>query len=96
MGNRSQPFHKHPIKLTFKISRYPDKTSGQKIRKYRLERELKQIELARLLKVDEMTIVNWELDKTKPRDMLANRVNRLLGTEIYPIQTSALLGVKLK
>jgi len=48
------------------------------------------------LKVDEMTIVNWELDKTKPRNMLANRVNRLLGTEIYPIQASALLGAKLK
>jgi len=83
---RIRPLNKPPIKLTFRISRYPDKTPGQKIRKYRLENELKQVDLAKLLNVDEMTIHNWELERTKPGNMLANRINNLLGIEIYPIK----------
>jgi len=38
------------------------------------------------LDVDEMTIHNWELERTKPGNMLANRINSLLGIEIYPIK----------
>ncbi|MFH1691996.1 MAG: helix-turn-helix domain-containing protein [Candidatus Omnitrophota bacterium] len=96
MGTRGKSYHKYPISLTFKIPRYPDKTSAQKIRKYRIERDLKQKDLAKFLRVDEMTIVNWELGRTKPRNMLADRVNKLLGAEIYPLQASVLLGVKIK
>ncbi len=40
---------------------------GAKIRKYRLENGLKQIELADKLGVTEATIGNWELDRNKPR-----------------------------
>jgi DNA-binding XRE family transcriptional regulator len=60
------------------------------MRKYRFERDLKQVDLARLLNVDEMTIVNWELNRTKPRKILADRVNNRLGVEIFPMQASDL------
>ena len=55
-----------PIRLWFRISRYSDKTLGDKIRKHRLENGLKQVELAKKLGVNEMTIVNWELGRTVP------------------------------
>ena len=66
------------------------------MRKYRFERDLKQVDLARLLNVDEMTVVNWELNRTKPRKILADRVNNRLGVEIFPMQASNLLerGIK--
>ncbi len=66
------------------------------MRKYRFERDLKQVDLARLLNVDEMTVVNWELNRTKPRKILADRVNNRLGVEIFPMQASDLLerGIK--
>ena len=48
------------------MSRFPAKTLGQRIRKRRLEQGLKQVELARLLGVNQGTIVNWEKDRTKP------------------------------
>jgi len=48
------------------------------------------------LDVDEMTIVNWELDRTKPRNIHVNRVNRLLGIEIYPTQASGFLEEEAK
>ena len=77
MGNRSHLFHKQPIKLTFRISRYPDKTLGDRIRKYRLERGLKQVDLAKRLRIDEMTIVNWELDRTRPRKSHIRKLSKL-------------------
>ena len=66
------------------------------MRKYRFERDLKQVDLARLLNVDEMTVVNWELNHTKPRKILADRVNKRLEIEIFPTQASDLLerGIK--
>jgi len=39
-----------------------------------------------------MTIVNWELNHTKPRKTLADRINKRLGIEIYPMNVSNLLG----
>ena len=78
MDKRSQSFHPQPIKLWFRVSRHPDKTLGQRIRKHRLEMGLKQVDLARQLKVDEMTIVNWELDRTSPAKRYLNRLNKYL------------------
>ena len=54
------------LKVTFQISKYPANTLGQLIKGLRLEKALYQKELARLLKVHKMTIVNWEMDRTKP------------------------------
>jgi len=52
---------------------------GQRIRKARLERDLLQTDIARELGVDEMTIVNWERDRTKPIKMYRNRLKEYLG-----------------
>ena len=68
MGNRATPNYKnsHPLVITLRISRYPGQTLGEHIRKRRLEQGLFQRNLAKLIGVDEMTIVNWEKEKTKP------------------------------
>ena len=55
------------LKITFRVSRFPAKTLGQRIRKRRLEMGLKQVDLAALLGVNKGTIVNWEKDRNKPR-----------------------------
>jgi transcriptional regulator with XRE-family HTH domain len=52
--------------ITLRISIYPDRTLGERIKKWRLERGLFQRDLAKLIGVDEMTIVNWEKRRTKP------------------------------
>jgi DNA-binding XRE family transcriptional regulator len=49
--------------ITFRISRHPEGTFGEKIRKFRLEQGLRQKDLAIVLGVNETTIVNWELDR---------------------------------
>ena len=55
------------LKITFRVSRFPATTLGQRIRKCRLEHGLKQVELAALLGVNPRTIVNWEKDRARPR-----------------------------
>jgi len=40
---------------------------------------LKEVDLAKRLKVDEMTIVNWELDKTSSRKDYIHRLKECLG-----------------
>lgn len=49
-----------PLVLSFSASRYLSSTFGQYIRKARLEKELRQVEVAKAISVDEMTIANWE------------------------------------
>ena len=53
------------LKVSFQISEYQAKTLGQLIKRLRLEKGLHQKELARLLGVNEMTIVRWEKNRTK-------------------------------
>lgn len=55
-----------PLVLSFSVSRYPSSTFGQYIRKARLEKGLRQVDVAELVGVDEMTIVNWERYETMP------------------------------
>jgi len=45
---------------SFITSLYPASTFGQFIKKARLEKGLRQKDVAALIGVDEMTIVNWE------------------------------------
>jgi len=68
MDTRSVPIYNNTqsYAITFRISRYPFATLGQKIRKWRLEHGFFQKDLAKMVGVDEMTIVNWEKDKTAP------------------------------
>jgi site-specific DNA recombinase len=65
-------------KITLSVSRYPDSTFSEKLRKYRLSAGLKQSELARQLGVDEMTVVNWEIGRNKPCKKYRKKVSELL------------------
>lgn len=47
------------------MSRYP-RTLGERIKKWRLEQGFFQRDLAKRIGVNEMTIVNWEKEETKP------------------------------
>jgi transcriptional regulator with XRE-family HTH domain len=64
--------------ITLRISKYPAGTLGEIIRKWRLEQGLFQRDLARMLGVDEMTIVNWEKGKTKPAKRYLERLKELI------------------
>jgi ribosome-binding protein aMBF1 (putative translation factor) len=83
MGNRAVPNYKNSYSLviTLQVSLYPDRTLGERIRKGRLERGLFQRNLARLMGLDEITIVNWEREKTKPSKKNFRRLQKLLGND---------------
>ena len=73
MGNHAVAIHKKPdvgfvkpLVLSFSVSRYPCSTFGEYIKKARLEKDLKQTDVAKAINVDEMTIVNWERYDTIP------------------------------
>ena len=70
------------LRISFRVSRHPSRTIGNRIRKRRLEMGLKQVELAKLLDVHEMTIVNWEKGKTSPSGRHLKLVNRFLKGDL--------------
>ena len=76
--------------INFRISKYPASNLGEYIKKWRLEQGLLQTELAKMLGVNEMTIVNWETGKTKPT------VASLKKIEKSPINSGRLLVAKFK
>jgi DNA-binding XRE family transcriptional regulator len=82
MNNRAGPNYKnsHPLVVTLRLCLHPAGTLGERIRKWRLERGLFQRDLAKLIGVDEMTIVNWEKGKTKPTRKNFEKVELLLET----------------
>jgi DNA-binding transcriptional regulator YiaG len=61
------------------MSLHPDRTLGEYIKKWRLERELFQVDLAKMIGVDEMTIVNWEKGRTKPIKGNLERIRAIMG-----------------
>jgi DNA-binding transcriptional regulator YiaG len=66
-SNRSAPNYKKTKPLYYPpTSLYPDQTLGERIRKWRLEKGLFQVDLAKRVGVSEMTIVNWEKGRMKP------------------------------
>ena len=79
--NRAAPNYKnpHPLVITIRLSLHPDRTLGEPVKKWRLEQGLFQRDLARLIGVDEMTIVNWEKGKTKPIKQYLERLEKILG-----------------
>jgi DNA-binding XRE family transcriptional regulator len=68
MLTRTAPNYKnsHPLVITLRLSLYPDRTLGEHVKKWRLEQGLFQRDLAKLIGVNEMTIVNWEKGGAKP------------------------------
>jgi DNA-binding transcriptional regulator YiaG len=70
--------------ITLRVSLYPARTLGERIKKWRLEQELFQRDLAKMIGVDEMTIVNWETGKTKPTKKNLERLKTILGSGLEP------------
>jgi len=81
MGNRAAPNYKnpHPLVITLRLSLYLGRTLGERIRKWRLEQGLFQRDLAKMIGVDEMTIVNWEKGRTKPTKKNLEKLRAVLG-----------------
>jgi DNA-binding XRE family transcriptional regulator len=81
MLNRAAPNYKnfHPLVITLRLSLYPDQTLRERIKKWRLERGLFQRGLAKMIGVNEMTIVNWEKERTTPIKKNLERLNTILG-----------------
>jgi len=80
--NRSSPNYKNlpqPSLITLRISKYPSGTLGEIIRKWRLEQGLFQKDLAKMLGVDEMSIVNWETGKRVPTKVNRERLKKIMG-----------------
>ncbi len=65
--------------ITLRLPLYPDKTLGERIRKWRLEQGLFQVDLAKRVGVSEMTIVNWEKGRAKPVKEHLKRLEKILG-----------------
>ena len=80
-SNRSAPNYKnsYPLVITLQLPLYPDQTLGEHIKKWRLERGLFQVDLAKKVGVSEMTIVNWEKGRTKPIKQYFERIEKILG-----------------
>jgi len=67
--------------ITLRISLHPERTLGERIKKWRLERSLFQRDLAKLIGVDEMTIVNREKRRTKPTKKNLEELQKLSEIE---------------
>jgi transcriptional regulator with XRE-family HTH domain len=52
---------------------------GERIKKWRLERGLFQVDLAKRIGVSEITILNWERGKTKPIKQNFERLEKSFG-----------------
>jgi len=63
-------------------------TIGDHLRKRRLDLGLLQRELAERLGVDEMTVTNWELNRTRPAVRFIPSLIRLIGYLPYPVGTT--------
>lgn len=55
---------------------------GDKIRRFRLMRELTQSELGHYLRVDARTISSWEKNRTEPKPFQINMMAEVFGCEV--------------
>ena len=83
--------------LSFSTSRYLSSTFGGYIRKARLEKGLRQVDVAKAIGVDEMTIVNWESYASVPMRGHANirRLCQILSVAYQEVLTRFLHGETL-
>ena len=81
MNNRAAPNYKnsHPLVITLRVSLYPDRTLAERIKKWRLEHGLFQKDLAKMIGVNEMTIVNWEKGRALPSEKNIEGIKEILG-----------------
>ena len=82
-NTRAAPNYKNsrPLVVTLRLSLHPDRTLGERVKKWRLERGLFQKDLAKMVGVAEMTIVNWEKGRTKPTKGNLERIRAIMGCE---------------
>jgi transcriptional regulator with XRE-family HTH domain len=68
------------------VTGYPEapKTIGEEIRKRRLDLGIRQIDAAKIIGCDKMSIVNWERGHTVPRINHMAGVTRFLGCNPFP------------
>ena len=71
-------------------------TIGDHIRKVRLDRGLRQRDVANLIGVDPFTILNWERRITNPKFRYMPAIIRFLGFNPCPIDPEAPFRVRLK
>ncbi len=64
--------------ITLRISLHPAGTLGERIKKWRLEQGLFQRDLAKIIGVSEITIVNWERGGTRPDRKNSERLKTIL------------------
>jgi len=69
----------HPLVITLRMSLHPSRTLRERIKKWRLEQGLFQVDLTKRIGVSEMTIVNWEKERTKPIKEYLERIEKILG-----------------
>jgi DNA-binding XRE family transcriptional regulator len=88
MDARASGINKQPengeglVEVLLRGPRFPAQTLGERIRRFRLEQGLYQVQLAELARVDEMTIVNWEKGRTVPQGERLARLATALGIEV--------------
>jgi len=70
------------LKFSYLASLYPQNTFGECIRKWRLEQELRQVELAEMLGVNQTTIRLWEGDKHKPTLWRKEKLENMMGESL--------------
>jgi ribosome-binding protein aMBF1 (putative translation factor) len=81
MLNHSPPNYKisYSLAMILRLSLYPDRNLGERIKKWRLERRLFQRELPEMIWVNEMTIVNWKKGETNPTKKNLEKLKTILG-----------------
>ncbi len=62
---------------------------GKRFKKYRLENNLTQVEVAKMIGIDQTNISSWENDKTRPE-----YENLIKLSKIYDVTLDELLGVE--
>jgi ribosome-binding protein aMBF1 (putative translation factor) len=83
MLNHSPPNYKisRLLIITLRLFLHPDRTLGERVKKWSLEQGLFQMDLAKMIGVNEMTIINWEKGRTTPTKKNLGRVKATLGFE---------------
>ena len=76
------------------VSRYPARTYGERIRRKRLELGLRQVDLAKLLSVSEMSVVGWEKVWHRACRRYRKKIGGALGVEYNPLQQQSGIGLQ--
>ena len=71
-------------------------TIGDYIRRARLDRRLRQIDVAAQIGADPLTVLNWETGATEPNFRFFPAITEFLGYNPFPPRMEAPINVRLK